>query len=111
MHFSTISLAFNPSLSSIPSINPIPSTLFTLSNFFRLSFIYFPFLVISLRKFLSKVLRISKAPEQITGLAPKVEAWSPAVKVSEHFLFMSIAPIGSPPPKPFAKVIISAFKL
>ena len=85
IHFSTISLAFNPSFNPIPSIKPIPSTLTTLLSFVNLLFIYLDFFSTSFKRLLSIMFNTSKAPAATTGLAPNVEAWSPGTNTSEIF--------------------------
>ena len=52
-------------------------------------------------------LRMFSAPAQTAGFPPKVEPCVPGVMVSFTFSPMRHAPIGRPPPRPFAVVIIS----
>src|SRR5712691_8741730 len=46
------------------------------------------------------------ATAHASGLPPNVEPWSPGSKTSARAL-ASVAPIGTPPPRPFARVITS----
>ena len=55
------------------------------------------------------LLMMLRAPAQQTGFPPKVEPWSPKPKTLSTFSESRAAPIGKPPPSPFAVVTTSGF--
>ena len=63
-----------------------------------------------LRNFLFEIISMTVFPTAIAkGLPPKVDPWVPGVIPTATFLFIRTAPIGKPPPIPFAIGTISGF--
>ena len=64
------------------------------------------------KNFLLAIISITELPTAIAkGFPPKVEPCVPAVIPEATFLFIKTAPIGNPPPIPFAIGTISGFTL
>ena len=62
------------------------------------------------KNFLLATISITALPTDIAkGLPPKVDPWEPAIIPDATFLFIKTAPIGNPPPIPFAIGTISGF--
>ena len=108
---------FFPSIvSSIPIRRPFPLTSFMNLNPFASPFNFFVrYSPISSQFFKIPSFSITSstvsATEQTKGFPPNVEACEPGVKKSAISFLATIAPIGIPPPSPFARVNMSGLML
>ena len=79
---------------------------------FNLKKKYFEDFFTLFKNFLLEIISITVFPTAIAkGLPPKVDPCVPGVIPEATFLFIKTAPIGNPPPMPFAIGTISGFTL
>ena len=57
----------------------------------------------------SSVFTVASAAAHASGLPPKVVPWSPGAKPRAASSVAHTAPMGTPPPSPFARVMMSGF--
>ena len=108
-HFFAISFAFKGSSKSTPIIKPLPFGFNPVA--FKASCKYIPFSKTSVKN--PSLVISSKTTFEATiakKFPPKVEPWVPGVKEFAIFSFAITAPTGTPPPNPFADVIMSGSK-